>query len=264
MRGVVACEALYPVIERIAGTVPTRYVPAELHEFPINVPVDTAIAERVQAAVDSLDGLDLEAIVLNYATTGDGLVGVRTTETPLVVWRLADCTSSVLPGEGDASGENKADGTLYLPRGWIDCGVDSYKLYKAYRGETDELVAMFERARDANPSLRITWADGDRFERAASQARAPSPDAVDRFFHSVVKYYDTVALVDTGDFYDVHHEYARLVREFIEQLRREHGTDREVDLITIDGRTDRLRELLTGDLSDTRLVDRYEPGEPVG
>lgn len=263
MRGVVACEALYPLLERLGGEAPIRYIPAELHEFPLNVPVDTAIAERVQGAVDALDGLGLDAIVVTYATAGEGLVGVRSRDTPLAVWRLVDCTSAVLPGEGGTFGENKAQRTLYLPRGWIDCGVDSYKLYKAYRGETAELEALFEQAKKAHPSLRITWADGDRFERTTVRFGDVSPDTVDRFFHSVVRYYDTVALVDTDDFYDLHYEYASTVRDFIARLRKNHGSGRDVGLTTIEGQTDRVESLLTGDLSDTELVETYQPGAPV-
>lgn len=264
MRGVVACEALYPLVERFAPEAPVRYVPAELHEFPINVPLDTAIADRVQAAVDDLEGGGPDRIVLSYARTGSGVTGVRSRQAQLVVSRLADCTSTVLPGGDNEYGENKDSGTLYLPRGWIDCGVDSFKLYAAYRGEMDRLVERFDKARTAHPTLRVTWQDGERFARAAARDRTPSPDAVDRFFHSVVQYYDTVALVDTGDLYDVHRDYAERVRDFIQRLRREFGSGRTVELVTLEGRTDRFESLLTADDPDPELAEIFEPGAAIG
>ncbi len=261
MRGIVACEALYYLVERFAGDAPVRYVPAELHEFPVNVPLETDIADQVQAAVDELDGSGVDAIVVSYATTGGGLVGVRSRETPLVVSRQADCTSMVLPDGRNAFGENKATGTLYLTRGWIDCGVDSYKLYKAYRGEVDDLSERFDAAKRDHPSLRNAWSEGERFGRAAT--RSPSPATIDRFFHSIVRYYDTVALVDTGDFLDFHYDYAEAVTAFIERLRREHGDGRPVDLQTIEGVTERFQQLVAGDVTGSKAVDSYEPGEPI-
>lgn len=263
MRGIVACEALYPLVERFAGDDPVRYIPAELHEFPINVPLDTDIGDRVQAAVDELDGSGVDTIAVSYARAGGGLVGVRSRETPLLVSRRADCTSMVLPDSRNAYGENKATRTLYLTRGWIDCGVDSYKLYKAYRGELDEIRKRFETAKRDHPSLRVTWSEGERFSRAASRSRSPSTDTIDRFFHSIVRYYDTVALVDTGDFLDLHHEYAKAVTAFIERLRREYGSASQVGLQTVEGVTERFQQLVAGDVTGSDSVDRYGPDEPI-
>jgi len=261
MRGVVACEALYPLVERFAPDAPVRYIPAELHEFPVNVPVDAAIGDRVQAAVDDLDDPGLEAIVLSYAASGDGLIGIATEHVPLLVSRAADCTSTVLPGDENEYGENKASGTLYLTRGWMDCGVDSYKLYTAYRGDTDELIDRFEAARYDHPSLRVTWPDGDRFHRA-QQSHPTSSESLDRFFHSVVQYYDRVTVVDTGDLFPVHHDYAEAVRTFIERLRREFGTGERVDLSIVEGRTDRIETVLTGRIVESTVATLLDPGEP--
>ena len=263
MRGVVACEALYPLIDRFAPHFPVRYLPAELHEFPVNVPVETAITEHVQTAIDDLDGPGLDAIVLSYASA-ENLTGVSTRHAPLIVSLSADCTSSLLPGAVNEYGENKAAGTLYLTRGWIDCGVDSYKLYTAYRSETDQLIERFDEAANRHPSLRVSWHLGDRFQRAAGRDTPASPDAVDQFFHSVVQYYDRVVLVDSGDLYEVHHEYAETVHGFIGRLRREYGTEHDVELDLIDGRTDRIERLLTGDLAGRAIGARYRPGTSVG
>mgnify|MGYP006286686977 CR=1 FL=1 len=263
MRGVVACEALYPLVERFVPEAPVRYIPAELHEFPVNVPVDGAIGDRVQAAVDDLDDPALEAIALSYSTTGAGLHGIRSQHVPLVVSRVDDCTAMVLPQKENTNGENKAAGTFYLTRGWMDCGVDSYKLYKAYRGEIDDLIDLFESARNADPILRVSWPDGDRFQRAR-QTTPASPGTLDRFFHSVVQYYDRVTLVDTGDLHPVHHDYAEAVRSFIERLHREFGSGEGVELSRIDGRTDRIETLLTGGVEESTVATVLKPGERYG
>jgi hypothetical protein len=260
MRGVVACEALYPLVERFAPQAPVRYLPAELHEFPVNVPVDTAIGDRVQSAVDDLDHPALEAIAVSYATSGAGLSGISSQHVPLLVSKADDCTATVLPHDERDAGENKAAGTFYLTRGWIDCGVDSYKLYKAYRGEIGDLVDRFEAAREADPALRVSWPDGDRFHRAR-QITPGSTGTLDRFFHSVVQYYDRVTIVDTGDLHPIHHDYAEAVRSFIERLRNEFGSGERVELSSIDGRTDRIEALLNGSIEGSSVATVLSPGE---
>lgn len=256
MRGIVACEALYNLVERFCPDAAVRYVPAELHEFPVNVPLEGAIADRVQAAIDELDELDeqsLDAIVVSYATSGPGEWELSAS-TPLVVSDAADCVSTVLPERENEYGENKAPNTLYLTRGWIDCGVDCYKLYRAYRGDVDALVGDFEEAAARHSDLRYSWYRGDRFERAVDRLAAASEGIADEFFHSVVRYYDRVVLVDTGDLYEFHHDYAGHVRWFVERLRREYGDgggggDVEVQLTVTDGQTYRFEALLAGEPS---------------
>lgn len=267
--GVVACEELYSEVERLAPDAAVRYVPQELHEFPVNVPVEADIRSALQGAVDDLDGPDLERLVLVYANSGGGLAGVRTTHAPLVVSRVDDGVSLFTPEtEPSAMGEAKAAGTYYLTRGLVDCGVDSYKLYRAYRNDLADLEARFERASAAHPDLRVTWGDGDRFAAAVERGRELAPELVERFFHDVLGYYERVRLLDTGALYDLHHEYAATVRAFVERLSAEHGDGHDVDLSVVDGDLALLSRLLTVDptdqtVADDEYVDVYDPGEPV-
>lgn len=250
MPGIVACEALYNLVERYAPDATVRYLPAELHEFPVNVPLEDAIVDRVRGAIEDLDALGLDRIVVSYALE-DGADRLSATHASLVVSDATDCISTVLPETTRSYGENKVRGTLYLTRGWVDCGVDSYKLYRTYRDELDGLLAEFEAASDRHPNLRYTWHQGDRFERARSRPSAASPDLAEEFFRSIVEHYDRVALVDTGDLYDLHYEYARQTRDFIERLSTSDTADAEVALTTIDGDVDAFRTLLQG----TRSVE---------
>lgn len=244
MPGVVACEALYNLVERRDPDGPVRYVPAELHEFPVNVPLSGAIVTSVQAAIDELDTPDRDTIVVSYALDGDE-DRLSATHASLVV-NDVDCVSTVLTDAVDAYGENKAPGTLYLTRGWIDCGVDSYKLYRAYRGDLDGLLEAFEAAADDHADMRWTWHRGERFERALDRPAPASADLADGFFRSIVQHYDRLALVDTGDLYGFHHEYAEQVRRFIERLKPSAGRDGAVSLDVIDGETASFRRLLDG------------------
>lgn len=244
MRGIVACEALYHLVERFSPDAEVRYIPAELHEFPVNVPLEAAIGDRVQAAIDELDEPSRDVIVVSYAMTDAGRRQLTAQHVPLVVSEEADCTSTVLPTATGEYGENKETSTLYLTRGWIDCGVDSYKLYRAYRGDLDDLLSEFEAAADRYSDLQYTWHRGERFERAADRQVPASSDPAESFFRSVVAYFDCVALVDTGDLYEVHHEYAERVRRFVEDLRQSGDSRGPVELTVVEGQTDRMAELL--------------------
>ncbi|MDZ7702526.1 MAG: DUF1638 domain-containing protein [Halobacteriales archaeon] len=243
MPGIVACEALYALVERFAPHAPVRYLPAELHEFPVNVPLEDEIGRRVQAAIDELDEPGRETIVVSYAMAADTREGLTAEHASLRCAADADCTSTVLPDRVDAYGENKAPRTWYLTRGWIDCGVDAYKLYRAYLGDLEGLVARFETAVAEHPDLRVGWPDGERFARAVDRPSPVAADRLDAFFRDVVGYYDRVVLVDTGDLHPLHHEYAEDVRRFVARLQAE-GAD--VELAKIDADTDRFEALLAG------------------
>jgi hypothetical protein len=270
MLGVVACETLYSELNALAAELDldldVRYVPQELHEFPVNVPQETAIADAVQSRIDDLDRPELDRIVVSYATSGGGIRGLVSEHAPLVVSTADDCISSFIYRTEDWSmGEPKEFGTYYLSRGWIDCGVDSYKLSKAYEGTDDELVARFEAAAADHPDMRVTWADGDLFATALEQ-RDLEGEQAGRFFHKVLEYFRRVKLVDNDNLYDFHHEYAESFRAFVERLSAEHGDGHDVSLEVIDGDLHLLRSLLTTPLDgdpDSEFVEVYDPGTPV-
>lgn len=260
--GVVACETLYPDIEAVRPSVDRRYVPQEYHEFPANVPLDAEIASRVRDAVADLDEPGRERIAVSYATAGDGLRGVTTTHASLVVSRAADCVSTFTRGvEPEWMGESKADATYYLTRGWIDCGVDSYKLYRAYLGEESDLLARFG---GADGDRRVTWADGERYRRAVDRGRSMADASVGRVFHDLVRYFERVVLIDTGHLDAFDREYAETFRSFVERLKREHGDGGSVELSVIDGDLTTVRALLDDDPGGSELVDVYPPGTTVG
>ncbi len=250
MQGVVACEALYNLIERMAPAATIRYIPAELHEFPVNVPVESDIRDRVHAAVTGLVDAGCDPIVVSYAMNPDTKRHLRSMDDAVVVSDAADCISTVLPEGSSHFGENKSPHSLYLTRGWIDCGVDGYKLYRAYRDDLDDLLHSFDEAAARHDDLRVTWHTGDRFNQARLNRLGTSDELVDRFFHEVVAYYDRVVLVDTGDLYAVHRNYAESVRSFIARLRQAEGDGDSVTLTTLETDMSGLRSLLEGPPDD--------------
>lgn len=259
--GVVACETLYADVESILPDAEVRYVPQKFHEFPISAPLDDAIADRVQDCVDALDTPDRDRIVVLYARTSDGLAGVSATHAPLVVWEVDDCISVFTRRRASTTtGEAKERGTYYLTRGWIDCGVDCYKLYRAYLGEESDLLAAFERRDD---DRRVTWNDGERYRRAVERGQSTAERTVGRFFYRVVGHYERVVLVDTGHLREFHHEYAETFRSFVERLKAEHGDGESVELSVLEGDRSILETILSDDALESEFVETYSPGTPI-
>lgn len=251
MMGIVACEALYNEVERLRADAPVRFVPQELHEFPVNVPQEVDVQGRLQVAIDALEertGSNLDRIVVLYANSSADMSQLQSTHVPLVVPRFDDCVSALLDRPVlRTTGESKARGTYYLTRGSIDCGVDAYKLHEAYRGELDDLVARFESAHESHPDLRVTWPDGELFSTVAERGLELSPELVGGTFHEILGGFERVELVDTGSLYGVHREYAELFRSFIERLSRTHGDGHDVNLAVVEGDTSTLERAVSDD-----------------
>lgn len=265
MYGIVACETLYDEVEALAPEVAVRYVPHDLHESPIHVGDDREVSSFVSEAVADLEASGVSSIRIAYAGT-TGLEGVQTESTPLAVSLADDCVSNLrYRADTSETGEVKAPSTYYLTRGIIDRAPDSYKLYLAFQGRSDELQDRFEAAARTNPELRIDWHESYLFERARERGSGMSEGAIDRFFESLLGYYTTVELLDTGHLYDLHRWYGEAVRDFLAHLAGSAGEARSIEFRVADGD----RELLQTLFADPELprasphIAIYEPGEPV-
>lgn len=263
MRGIIACETLYPEIERLAPEAEVRYLPHDLHEFPLNVADDREIGTYVEEAVASLESAGVSSITVAFAGM-DGLTRIQTDSVPLVVSLADECVSTFRYQESrEGTGEVKAQGVYYLTRGHIDRAVDGYKLYAAYRDRTAELLERFESADRDHPDLRIDWAESRLFRHARERGSGMSAEAVDRFFGSMFEYYDTVELIDTGDLYDLHHWYGRELASFLRDLG---GKEAEtVEFRVVEGDLTLLETLLTGTEppAPSAHIAVFEPGTPV-
>ncbi|AUX08115.1 hypothetical protein AArcSl_0462 [Halalkaliarchaeum desulfuricum] len=261
--GIVACETLYAELDRFAPDATVRYVPQEYHEFPVNVPRNAEIVEVIERHVRELEDADIDRIHLLYDADDEALSGIQTERVPLYRSRAGDCVSVFLHGiEPLEFGERKASGTYYLTRGWIDRGLDAHKLYRGFLGEGEQLIEQFDRAAADTDELTITWPDADGFERAVERGQGMSREAIGRFFHDVVGFYDRVVLVDTGTCREFHREYAESFREFVAELSAEHGDGHDVTLSVVDGDTSVLESMLESD-GETEHLERYPAGKPI-
>ena len=265
MNGIIACETLYQEIEARVEDAAVRYVPHDLHEFPVNLGDERKIRAALEREIEALDREDVSSVVVLYTGTAD-LDGYETEHAPLVISTADDCISTFrYRADTSETGEVKAPGVYYLSRGLIDRAVDSFKLYSAYRGETDALLSRFEAAAADHPDMRVDWNEGELFERAVDRWSGMSEAAVDRFFYELLGYYETVELLDNGNLYDVHRWYGSAFRDFLEDLGRANGESVDVTFRVADGDTGLLDSLVSGEdvVRESPHVAVFEPGEPV-
>lgn len=171
---VVACRVLKNELLAVdAPGVRFEFLEQGLHRTPDKMP--QAIQEIIHQAGD-----DIDYIMLGYGACGRGIVGVKAEKQPVVIPRAHDCISFWLgSAEAHRKEHEKAPGTYYLNKGWID--------------EAKSPLASFEEYTERYGRETAEWVISEEF-----------------------KNYTRVALIDTGT-YDpaVYREHARANAEFL-------------------------------------------------
>lgn len=261
MLGVVACETLYPEFDRVSEQVTVEYVPQWYHEFPIHAPESERIRVHLQKGIERLENRGVDEILILYHDP-EGVTGLRTAETPLHVFEGGDCIELFLDDSPKGRfGERKALATYYLSRGWIDVGIDCYKVYKAYAGEIDEVIDRYESAQSKYPDMRVTWPESERIVDATARSKTMRV-APESLLEDIVSCYHRVLLIDTGTLTPFHHEYAETFREFVSDVGAVDGERKNVFLRVIEGNASAFNQLLRDPyaLEDVRT---YAPGVAV-
>lgn len=260
MNGIVACETFYPHLGRMDPDAAVRYIPQWYHEFPIHTPESEAAHELLQDRIDELEALGVDKVTVLYSDPA-ALEGLVTESVPLHVYRGGDCIEIYLPGDPTGPGEERKDGgTYYLTRGWIDVGVDSYKVYHAYAGTLDELRERFAQAERADPGMRVSWTESEKIVQAADRSESMRTDPA-ALLRTVIDAYRHLVLIDTGQLQPFHHEYAESFRSFLAETIPEDGS-RDVELTVIDGELETLQGVLSKPDTATDVLT-LEPGTPV-
>jgi len=260
MDGIVACETLYPELERLVPERPIRYVPQWYHEFPVNAPQPDRAHEALQEQIEALEARNVDRVIAIYHEP-EALAGLQAESVPLQVYVGRDCIDlqlDVLPaGAGE---ECKQRGTYYLTRGWIDVAVDAYKLYRAYSGELADLEASFLAAKRDDQEMRVSWTKSETIQEAGERSEHIGSDPA-ALLRTVMDTYQRVVLIDTGLLRPFHEDYAEQFRSFLAETIPRDGT-RSVPLEVSGGDLEILETLLTAPES-TEGVLTVDPGVPV-
>lgn len=112
------------VVARSSRTVSVEFLPKGLHDIG-----KEKMLRRLQEAVDRVDDLRYEAILLGYGLCNNGIAGLVARSLPIVVPRAHDCITLFM---GDRRRYNEYfeshPGVYYLTSGWIERGGDAGEL----------------------------------------------------------------------------------------------------------------------------------------
>lgn len=109
---------------RSPNTVDLEFLPKGLHDIG-----SASMLERVQAALDRVDGARYEAVAFGYGLCNNGLSGLRARSVPLVVPRAHDCITMFLGSkERYEDYFNRHPGVYFQTTGWIERGENAGEL----------------------------------------------------------------------------------------------------------------------------------------
>jgi hypothetical protein len=129
-RIIIACRTVIIEMQQLLPSdIETRTLESGLHLHP------DKLRRNLQAMIDDITA-DTETIILGYGLCSMGVVGLKATNSMLIIPRQDDCIAIFL---GSRSAYRKAlnqePGTYFLSKGWIDAGITI----------VDELKRMEER-----------------------------------------------------------------------------------------------------------------------
>lgn len=116
----ISCEIFFRELCRVVADAPHRvdleFLPKGLHDVG-----SAAMKGRLQEAVDQVDTVQYDAVLLGYGLCNNGVVGLRAPERPLVVPRAHDCITLFL-GNKDRYLEyfHENPGVYFLTSGWLE------------------------------------------------------------------------------------------------------------------------------------------------
>lgn len=124
---IIACSVMRDELKAVGVPgVQFEFLEIGLHRTPTTMP--TLIQEKIHQADDKID-----YIVLGYGLCGNGTVGVKAEKQPLVIPRAHDCISLFLgSSEARQKEQQKAPGTYYLTKGWIEEGTPPLAMLEEY------------------------------------------------------------------------------------------------------------------------------------
>jgi hypothetical protein len=157
----ISCEVFYrefnAVVARSPNMVDAEFLPKGLHD------IGTAgMRERLQAAIDRVDGPGYDAILVGYGLCNNGIVGLTGRDKSLVVPRAHDCITLFL-----GSKERYLDyflnnaGVYFQTTGWIERGEANGELCQLTVGRKLKTQQSFEElvARYGEENARYLWGE---------------------------------------------------------------------------------------------------------
>jgi hypothetical protein len=140
----ISCEIFYrefcAATSRSPNTVDVEFLTKGLHDIG-----SEGMHERLQAAIDRVDGSAYAAMLLGYGLCNNGIVGLTARQVPLVVPRAHDCISLFL-GSKERYLEyfQSHPGVFFQTTGWIERGESNAELSQLALGKKLGMQQSFE------------------------------------------------------------------------------------------------------------------------
>lgn len=124
----ISCEIFFreicAAVARSPHTVDIEFLPKGLHDIG-----QQGMLQRLQEAVDRVDGSRYEAILLGYALCNNGIVGLTARSVPIVIPRGHDCITLFMGGRQRYKEYfDSHPGVYFLTSGWIERGQETGEL----------------------------------------------------------------------------------------------------------------------------------------
>ena len=122
-------------------TIDAKYLPAGLHDIGAK-----GMGERIQQAINDADAPHYDAILLGYGLCGNGLVGLHSERTPLVVARAHDCITLLMGSRRRYRAYFEANAGVYFrSAGWVERAAEMEEQLcgLGYSASEKDLIAKY-------------------------------------------------------------------------------------------------------------------------
>ncbi len=125
---VIACRVLINELQAVSSPgVHLEFLEQGLHKTPDKMRL------AIQEKIHQVDGR-FDFIMLGYGSCGNGTLGIKAENVPVVIPKAHDCITFWLGSVANHMQEhNKAPGTYYLTKGWIEEAKSPMMSFQEYR-----------------------------------------------------------------------------------------------------------------------------------
>jgi len=146
----ISCEVLYRemchAIARSPHQVDVEFLPKGLHDLGRE-----PMRKKLQECVDATDGQPFDAILMGYALCGNGLVGLRARNVPVVIPRAHDCIALLMGSRQKYQTYFEANSGVYFrSTGWLERGGNLEQAFRLYTGAGRSLEELVEKYGEDN------------------------------------------------------------------------------------------------------------------
>ena len=158
MNKIIACSTIRPEIEALNPVYEAKFMEYGLHRQP------KRLRSELQEAIDEQEEAGADRIGLGYGLCSHGTAGLNAERATLIIPRVHDCISMLMGSAQKYQQEfEKAPGTIYLSRGWIDFGGDPLSVFDEYVERVGEEMARESVEAEYKNYTRLvfieTWVD---------------------------------------------------------------------------------------------------------